>query len=85
MIKRTLWPRGYVLAILFACTLGLSHHLLAQQVEQAPPPTTSQPQPAAPQTQAKPANDSGNTQANPLRPRNNLHKMTESSLRCPTT
>jgi hypothetical protein len=48
MINRHTWPRGYVLAILFTCTLGLSHQLLAQQVEQAPPP-------AAPQTQTKPA------------------------------
>jgi hypothetical protein len=58
MINRNLWRRGYVLAILFTCTLGLSHQLLAQQVDQAPPPAT-------PQTQTKSANDSGATQTKP--------------------
>jgi hypothetical protein len=52
MINRYPWPRGYVLAILFTCILGLSDQLLAQQVEQARPP-------AAPQTQTKPAIDPG--------------------------
>jgi len=50
MINRYPWPRGYVLGILFTCILGLSHQLLALQVEQTPPP-------AAPQTQTKPAID----------------------------
>jgi hypothetical protein len=52
MINRNLWPRGGVLAALFACTLGLSPHLLAQQAGQSTPAST-------PQTQSKPANDSG--------------------------
>ena len=42
MINRYPWPRGYVLAILFTCILGLSHQLPAQQVEQAPPPAAPQ-------------------------------------------
>jgi hypothetical protein len=50
MINRNPWPRGYVLAILFTCVLGLSHRLPAQQVEQAHPP-------AALQTQTEPAID----------------------------
>ncbi len=69
MIKQTLWRRGYVLAILLACTPGLSHQLLAQDVQQAPPPATSQPQPATPQTQGKPSNDSGNTPSQPAPPK----------------
>jgi hypothetical protein len=58
MFNRYLWPRGYVLAILFTFTLGLSHQLLAQQVEQAPPP-------AAAQTQTKPAIDPADPPGNP--------------------
>jgi hypothetical protein len=50
MINRYPRPRGYVPGIVFTCILGLSHQLLAQQVEQPPPP-------AAPQTQTKPAID----------------------------
>ncbi len=52
MINRYPWARGYFLGILFTCILGLSHQLLAQQVEQTPPP-------AAPQTQTKPATEPG--------------------------
>jgi len=52
MINRYPSPRGYVLAILFTFILGLSHQLLAQQVEQVPPPAT-------PQTQTQPAIDPG--------------------------
>ena len=65
MINRNPWPRGLVLAILFTYTVGLSHQLMAQQAEQAPPPATSQTQPATPQTQAKPANDPPAVQGQP--------------------
>ena len=58
MFNRYLWPRGYVLALLFTFTLGLSHQLLAQQVEQAPPP-------AAAQTQTKPAINPGAATSKP--------------------
>ena len=58
LINRKPWPRGCVLTVLFICTLGLSHQLLAEQVEQAPPPAT-------PQTQTKPASDPGAVQGQP--------------------
>ncbi|MGO8731834.1 MAG: hypothetical protein ACLQVM_03465 [Terriglobia bacterium] len=58
MFNRYSWPHGYVLAILFTCTLGLSHQLLGQQVEQAPLP-------AAAQTQTKPAIDQGAATSKP--------------------
>jgi hypothetical protein len=60
MINRNPWPRCYVLVILLTCILGLSHQLLAQQVEQAPPPATSQ-------TQTKSANDSDAAQSKPAK------------------
>jgi hypothetical protein len=60
MIYRYPWPGGYMLAIVLVC-IGLSHRLLAQQVEQAPPP-------ASPQTQTKPATDPGATTAKPVPP-----------------
>ena len=58
MINRNLWPRGCVLVILFFCTLGLSHQLLAQEAGQPPLPAT-------PQAQTKPANDPGAVQDQP--------------------
>jgi hypothetical protein len=52
MIKRHVSVRGSFLAILFACTLTISHQLPAQEVGQPPSPTT-------PQTQTKSVKDPG--------------------------
>jgi hypothetical protein len=49
---RNLLTHGRILAILFACTMGLSHPLRAQQAEQTPTPATPQTQ-----TPTKPAID----------------------------
>ena len=54
MKSRTFSLRGGILALLFACTLGLSQALRAQQAEQPASPATPQTQ-----TPAKPANDPG--------------------------
>lgn len=60
MTNRNLWRRGTILTVLFACNLGLSHQLLAEQGEQAPaavkPPTQTKPtsNPETNQRQATP-------------------------------
>lgn len=77
MINRNPWRHCNMLAILLVCTLGMCHHLLAQQTGQPPPPVspqtptaTPQTQPPAPQAQpaaqqSKPADDSGAAKSQP--------------------